>query len=116
MSLPRIDMQAPRLSPAPPPRVTLPYAVIALRAIIQASLQDCGPGWDLRRALRTLCDVARREGHGVEQLLPMLKQAWRSLPEVRELPPGSERDALLSRIISTCIEEFYAAEAATNEM
>lgn len=113
MGLSQLDgaaQQSPRASPA---QVTQAHAAVALRTAMQASLQGESPGWDLRRALRTLCDVAHRENLQVEQLLTVLRHAWRSLPEVRELPGGRERDSLLARVVSTCIEEFYAAQDAT---
>ncbi len=110
MSLPHVDAAARSWSPLPPTRVTPAHAVAALQTAVHGLLEGQSPGWDLRRALRTLCDLAHRENLRVEELLLLLKQAWQSLPEVRDMPPGRERQDLLSRIVSMCIEEFYVVQ------
>ena len=106
MSVPHVGAAGEQWSPGPPARVTPAYAAATLRT----ALQERSPGWDLRRALRAMCDVAHREDLRVEQLLITLKQVWHTLPEARELPSGRERNEILARIISTCIEEYYAVQ------
>ena len=65
----------------------------------------------MRRALRLLCEDARRRGVRAEQLVVVIKQAWASLPETR-WRPGDDRGAvILERVVSLCIEEYYAAVA-----
>lgn len=83
-------------------------ALGALRCGLQAHLRRQRSEPDLRRALRTVCAEAHRRHLRAEQLLILFKQAWSSLPEVEQLPRGIERDELLGRIITVCIEEFYA--------
>ena len=66
------------------------------------------PGEEIRSALRELCDDARRNQVRVEQLMIAIKQGWTSLhsehPRVRSAGP----DALLTHIITLCIDEYYA--------
>jgi hypothetical protein len=83
-------------------------AVAALRCGLQAQLGP-SPNGELRRAVRLLCDEAHRRGLRAEQVIVLLKEAWGSLPDVQVLAPGEERRESLSRIVSLCIDEFYAA-------
>ncbi len=83
-------------------------AVAALRCGLQAQLRP-SPNGEIRRAMRLLCDDAHRRGLRAEQVIVLLKEAWGSLPEVQALSPGEERRETLGRIVSLCIDEFYAA-------
>ena len=58
-----------------------------------------------------MCDEARRQGLRAEQLLVVFKQALVSALDACGLPAGNQRDGLSARLVSTCIEEFYATEA-----
>jgi hypothetical protein len=63
----------------------------------------------LRGAVRVLCDEARADDpERAEHLLIALKQAWPSLPEVRELSAHAARGALWDRVVALCVEEFYS--------
>ena len=53
---------------------------------------------------------ARRKDLRAAQLLIVFKRAWHSLPGVDQLPYGPERADLSSRIITMCVEEFYAGD------
>lgn len=103
-------------TPAPHPDATLPPrmasgpGVVALRCALQAQLRGEWPDGALRRALRLMCDEAHRNGLRAEQLLVVVKDAWRSLPEVSQLPTGGTRERLLSRVVTMCIEEFYGGQ------
>jgi len=100
-------------TPAQHPDTTLPArmsagaGVVALRCALQAQLRGEWPDGALRRALRLMCDEAHRSGLRAEQLIVIVKDAWRSLPEVSRLPAGGTRERLLSRVVTMCIEEFY---------
>jgi hypothetical protein len=60
----------------------------------------------VHRSLRSLCRVARSHGIHVEQLVVLCKDAWRTLPEARALPPETGT-VLLKGVISRCIDEYY---------
>jgi hypothetical protein len=63
-------------------------------------------GADLRAALRDACDRARNDGLRAEQLLLALKEVWRQLPE-RGRPLHIDSDAILARLVTACIDEYY---------
>jgi hypothetical protein len=97
---------------------TIPESTVAaLRELLLRMLRDEPPtnteaspraGDDVRRALRELCDDARRNQIRVEQLVIAIKQGWLSLhtehPRVRSAGP----DGLLNQVITLCIDEYYA--------
>jgi hypothetical protein len=60
-----------------------------------------------RPALRLVCEDAHRSRVPIEQLLIALKQALVPLCDVFGVPYGQERTAFVSRLVTTCIEEFY---------
>ena len=89
----------------------------ALRAALGEQLRRSSPDEPvsqlrLRRALRLLCDDARARGVRAEQLVIMIKQAWRSLPEAASRPGDDSGTELLRRVVSVCIEEYYAERRA----
>ena len=63
----------------------------------------------LRSDLQAVCEAARHQNMRVEYLIIAFKDAWRSLPEARTLPQGTQGPDLLNRIITLCIAEFYGA-------
>ena len=69
-----------------------------------------GQDGELREALRRVGDSAQACGLRAEQLLILLKGGWRELPEARHLTrvSGSDGDGTLARVISLCIEKYYA--------
>ncbi len=87
----------------------------ALRAVLRAALQRLENGsaihsdGQLGDALITLSAEAKRHSLRAEQVLVLLKQAWRELPEARALTDGEARQALLSRVIVLCLDEYYGA-------
>ena len=80
----------------------------ALRCAIAAEL-DGRADADIGRALREACDRARKDNLRAEQLLLVLKETWRALPETRRL--RLDGDLMLARIVSACIGEYYRIEA-----
>lgn len=58
-------------------------------------------------AMRAVCQNARLCGLRAEQLLVVLKESWRKLPEARHLD-RYESDEVLARVIHDCIEAYYA--------
>lgn len=61
----------------------------------------------LGEPMRAVCDTARLCGLHAEQLLVVLKDAWRRLPEAK-LIDRHESEELLTRVIHDCIEAYYA--------
>ena len=82
-------------------------AVVALRSVLQAQLRGRLTDDQLRYAMRVLADEARRRDVRAEQLLVVVKNAWASLPEVHKLPAGEQRSAVLGRIVTMSINEYY---------
>jgi len=60
----------------------------------------------LRDALRDLADDARARQIPPEYLLVVLKDLWRSLPQLRSATPSDEA-RLLQRVVSMSIAQYY---------
>jgi hypothetical protein len=80
-----------------------------LRYALDAQLVGRFPNASVRRSLRGVCSEAQRSGMRAEQLLVILKDSWRRLPETRRIE-RSERDEALGQVITLCIREYYAAD------
>ena len=78
----------------------------SLRGLLAQTWPENEPKGDVRLALRDACDRARKEGLRAEQLLLVLKDAWSGLPERRQLP-RVDTDAVLARVVTACIDEYY---------
>jgi hypothetical protein len=83
-------------------------------AKLQAALSDARAGRsmlspDIKEAVRSVCDEARREQWPPETLLVAYKSALETVGAVRGLPRGPERDAVIARLVSLCINEYYGA-------
>ena len=57
------------------------------------------------------CDVARASGVRAEQVVIVLKEGWRAMPEARALPRPAA-DAALERIVSLSIRAYYEGRPA----
>jgi hypothetical protein len=64
---------------------------------------------DLRKALRVSCAKARLQRVRAEQLLVDLKTVWMTLPTML----STRTEDRLNRIVSACIDEYYAGENST---
>ncbi len=62
---------------------------------------------ELRAPVRQLCVFAHSEDVSAEQLLVRFKEIWASLPPLAGLPRGRQRNDLMARVATMCIEEFY---------
>lgn len=82
-----------------------------LRHAVASRHLGTDPHDSVRRSLRSLCRVARGYGIHVEHIIVVCKDAWRTLPEARELPPEAGTE-LLKSVISLCIDEFYRTDGA----
>lgn len=90
------------------PSLSVPGLVV-LREALRDYLRGRPANRRLRQSVRLLCDHARRRNQRVEELLIALKATWWSLPEVQRAAhdAGAAR-AFRSRVVSMCIEQFYA--------
>lgn len=92
----------------PDPAAGLPEeALAAMRRAMSEYLVRPGDATELRTALRVISTEARARQLRAEQLIVALKQAWHSVPDVQHAATQQERDRLLDRLITVCIEEYY---------
>jgi hypothetical protein len=85
-------------------------AVAALRAALGSYLrgtQSSHEEADVSAALAALAGEARAGGLHGEQLLLVLKESWGSLPEAAAMPDRHERQRLLGRLVTLCIDVYY---------
>lgn len=80
-----------------------------VRAALRADRRRPGPEPDAQmlQLLRVTCNLARANHTLVEQLLILLKEAWREQPDARPLRHSDAVDTL-ARVITLCIAEYYA--------
>lgn len=62
---------------------------------------------EARSVIRDMCSVARASSWTPEQLLVAVKEACYTSPEISTLTSTSEREAMISTIVTACISEFY---------
>lgn len=86
-----------------------------LGRLLQDEWRDDAPKGDLRIALRAACDQARNDGLRAEELLLVLKDAWRDLPDRRALP-RIDTDAALARVVTACIDEYYESPRKVQQL
>ena len=66
---------------------------------------------EAKSALSNICSFARENAWNPEQLLILVKEACYTSPELTHLTTTSEREALLSSVVSECIQEYYSPRA-----
>lgn len=92
------------------PRPDLGAATVAsLQTALAAYLANPSDTTALERSLRALTREAREKQVHAEQLLVVLKEIWFALPPIRGTPPGEPQHALLQRVITQCIREYYSS-------
>jgi len=94
-----------------PPNVLAHETVDAVRRALQryvvaASAIDAAS--TLRTALQGLAHEARGKHIPPEQLLVTLKSIWQALPEVENARDHNEKTRILQRIVTICIQEYFA--------
>jgi hypothetical protein len=94
-------------SQTPPSRLD-PETIAALRAALGAYLSQTSERPQLQAALVALAADARGKSMLPEQLLVVLKEVWNALPEVRAMSDTSAQVALLQRVVTMCIKEYYS--------
>ena len=81
--------------------------VVALRTALQAQLRrGLAPDESTRRAVALFCAEAKRRDLRAEQVLVLLKDVWRTLPEVRRLR-RTQREPALAQLTTLAIRTFY---------
>lgn len=68
---------------------------------------DATPDSTWRGPARVMCEDARARALRIEELLIGLKQVWATLTEAEGLP-RDQSPRLLARVVTLCVEEFYA--------
>ena len=77
----------------------------ALRAVARGDSSD----GEIQIAIETACATARAQGVAAEQLVIVLKECWRQLPEVHRLQ-GRDAYETRARLVTMCIDAYYAPE------
>lgn len=65
-------------------------------------------GAQLRAAVHGVCVDARKRGIPVERLLIAVKQACASTPEIQSRSSDPQAVEVVNRVVSVCIQEYYA--------
>lgn len=84
-----------------------------LRSAVRSARHVDAPDGELRKLLGRACRVARDHGIHAEQLIVMLKAGWRELPEACQMP-RDDADAVLGRVITLCVGEYYAGRPVSD--
>jgi hypothetical protein len=89
--------------------------VAALHGALGAEVADRDPTTAprVREALRGLCREAKLKNWPPELLLIAFKAAVDTVPAVRRLARGPERDGFVARLVSICIKEYYGDSRPT---
>ena len=80
----------------------------ATERTVALALQPDGNGraLDLQRAMRALCDEARRQGMRAEALIVLFKKTWHARPELHRIS-REETTQRFDSALALCIEEYY---------
>ena len=63
---------------------------------------------EARASISELCESARKSDWAMEHLIIAVKEACYQSAEIARLTSTSEREALVSTVVTACIQEFYA--------
>ena len=84
-------------------------AVASLEKALASFLANPSETKSLEVALRAVSKEAREKQVHAEQLLVVLKDLWFGLPPIRQMASGDAQNALLQRVITQCIREYYSS-------
>ena len=95
--------------------VTLPDGAQVMPAESLIKLRAGLPTWRVRSTLPPeandivveLCGAAHRAGWSPEQLVVAVKDACYGSDEMSQMTTTSERDALLAKVVTACIKEYF---------
>ena len=79
----------------------------AIRRTLRAAARGDASDAEIRSALDSACAVARQHAVPAEQLIILLKECWRELPEAQRLV-RTEADETMARVVTMCIGAYYA--------
>jgi hypothetical protein len=85
--------------------------LVSERALWAQVQRGAVPEAEWRAALRTICEDAHADEVPPEQLLVELKQAVGILCDGCAVPHGPTRAEFTNRVVTLCIEEYYAGRA-----
>ncbi len=102
-------MMMAHTSDSPPPDLDA-ETVAAVRASLARYVREGNHTDELHDLLMRVAAEARGKGMMAERLLVVLKDIWGSLPEVRHADRArlTGQNVLLQRLITRCIEQYYA--------
>ena len=92
--------------PTPPPGLDQ-ETLAAVRNALVRYLRDGVPSRELHDALTAMARESRDRRIPAERMLVILKGLWGELREVRQTERTPERDRLLERLITICIQQYY---------
>jgi hypothetical protein len=96
--------------PSPTPPAPLSAETLArVRDALAHTLSGNEVTGELHDALCALAREARERGLRAEQMLRSLKEVWGEMPEVRRAADRHQQAALLQRLITLCITEYYGS-------
>ena len=96
----------PSLHPEPGP---FPAAstIDRLQRAVARYLSDPLAEDDVRAAFRVFALEARAKRLRAEELVIMFKKLWVTFPEVQAIAERGERQRLLDRLVTVCIQQYY---------
>ena len=103
-------MMAHDSTPTPPGALTeetIESVRGALASYLDGSGGDVGP---LGTELRGMAREAREKSLLPEQMLVVLKDLWYGLPDVRRISDPAAQTQMLQRVVTICIEAYFAEE------
>jgi len=80
-----------------------------LLSALRSAARDDGSDHEIRTAIQSTCAAARETGVAAEQLLIVLKECWRELPEAQRLL-RRDADKTRDRLVTMCIDAYYAPD------
>ena len=94
------------------PRWKIPLTQLpVLKEALQSDVEQIKARRDQRRLVREICSLPEVRALPPEQFFVAFKQAVNDAANDLGVPPGSEREQLLSRLMSISIEEFFHTES-----
>jgi hypothetical protein len=69
-------------------------------------VEDGTRNLDLQRAMRVLCEEARRQGMRAEELIILFKKTWQARPELQRMS-REETSRLFDSVVTMCVEQYY---------
>ena len=79
----------------------------ALRCALRSSGTGSEPDATTIHLIRRACDAAHQNGLRAEQMVVVMKDAWRDLTTVR-VSTGHDGRSVLDSVITLCISEYYS--------